>query len=94
MPDDTLLTISTISADPAMRSRVAAAHAKDQAGPAASGSESWAFTNAYWWAAAPGWAAAWDYAVAGGNPAPGADPAVITDAMILAQVQVMAGGGT
>ena len=86
---DTLLTISTISADPYMRQRVASAYAKEQAGPASTGAEGWAFTNAYWWASAPGWAAAWDYAVLTGNTTPGDDPAVVTDAQVIAQVGLM-----
>ena len=89
MPEDAYLTISTVAADSAMRSRVAAAYAKEQDGPEANGAESWAYSNAFWWASAPGWAAAWDYAVNTGNESPGADPAVITDAQILAQVQMM-----
>jgi hypothetical protein len=83
------LTVSTIAADAAMRSRVAAAYAVEQNGPASVGAEQWAYSNAYWWASAPGWADAWDYAVNSGNTTPGDDPAVITDAMILSQVQLM-----
>lgn len=83
------LTVSAISADAAMRSRVAAAYAVEQNGSAAVGAENWAYTNAYWWASAPGWADKWDYALNTGNDSPGDDASVITDADILAQVQGM-----
>lgn len=85
----TYLTVSAIAADQSMRSRVAAAYAVEQNGPDSVGAENWAYTNAYWWASAPGWADAWDSAVAGGVPDPGADPGVVTDPMILTQVQAM-----
>ena len=86
---DAYLTVSTIAADSAMRSRVAAAYAAEQNGPESAGAESWAYSNAYWWASSPSWAEKWDYATNTGNESPGGDPAVITDADILAQVQLM-----
>lgn len=77
------LTISTISADQSMRSRVAACAATEgETAP-----ENWAYTNAYRWASAPGWDLKWESAVAANNPNPGADPTVITDGDILAVVQ-------
>jgi hypothetical protein len=81
------LTVSTIAADQNMRNRVAACAAEQ----GNTTPESWAYTNSYVWASAPGWAAKWESAVAAGNPNPGSDPAVITDGDILSVVQPMLG---
>lgn len=50
---------------------------------------SWATSNQWQIAAAPGFADAYASAVASDVPRPGADPSVISDAQILAAVQAM-----
>jgi hypothetical protein len=85
---DTYLTIAGMAKDWPLTSRVAACAAQQ----GVADPETWAVTNGYAWAAAPGWAGKWDSAVLNGVENPGADPSVISDADILAVVQLMVAG--